>query len=139
MQLIVQCDICSLIKSIVLFIWSKLFCVFCLAFSPIFSLIKTGHSANFGPAVSHLFCSGFTEIWNNIKHLIQARYEILNKGEKSVVGSKNGVIEDISQTLTSYLDKDLDAALDSFDNLFCRRCLVSFLFSTRTIDVPYLP
>lgn len=56
-----------------------------------------------------------------------------------MVGSKNGVIEDISQTLTSYLDKDLDAALDSFDNLFCRRCLVSFLFSTRTIDVPYLP
>lgn len=55
---------------------------------------------------------------------VKARYEILNKGEKSVVGSKNGVIEDISQTLTSYLDKDLDAALDSFDNLFCRRCLV---------------
>lgn len=24
-----------------------------------------------------------------------------------------------------YIDKDLDAALDSFDNLFCRRCLVS--------------
>ena len=55
-----------------------------------------------------------------------------------MVGSKNGVIEEISQTLTSYLDKDLDAALDSFDNLFCRRCLVSFLFSTRVIGVTYL-
>lgn len=70
---------------------------------------------------------------------IQARYEILIKGEKSVVGSKNGVIEDISQTLASYLDKDLDAALDSFDNLFCRRCLVSFLFSSVTIHVLCLP
>lgn len=45
---------------------------------------------------------------------VKARYEVLIKGEKAV--------EDASQTLN--LDKDLDAALDSFDNLFCRRCLV---------------
>lgn len=27
--------------------------------------------------------------------------------------------------MSSLYDKDLEAALDSFDNLFCRRCLVS--------------
>lgn len=41
---------------------------------------------------------------------------------------KNGDNEDASQIGSSFLDKDLDAALDSFDNLFCRRCLVSILF-----------
>lgn len=30
--------------------------------------------------------------------------------------------------MNSFLDKDLEAALDSFDNLFCRRCLVTFLY-----------
>lgn len=40
-------------------------------------------------------------------------------------GSKDGDNEDILQNGNSFLDKDLDAALDSFDNLFCRRCLVS--------------
>jgi len=44
-----------------------------------------------------------------------------------VGGSKNGDNEETSQTMSSFLDKDLDAALDSFDNLFCRRCLVSDL------------
>ena len=29
-----------------------------------------------------------------------------------------------ARTLNSFLDKDLEVALDSFDNLFCRRCLV---------------
>lgn len=38
-------------------------------------------------------------------------------------GAKHGDNEDVLQN--SFLDKDLDAALDSFDNLFCRRCLVS--------------
>ncbi|KAK9285936.1 hypothetical protein L1049_025138 [Liquidambar formosana] len=47
---------------------------------------------------------------------VKARYEVLIRGEKA--------IEDASQTVNSFLDKDLDAALDSFDNLFCRRCLV---------------
>jgi histone-lysine N-methyltransferase EZH2 len=53
---------------------------------------------------------------------IKARYEIL-QGEKPEGSSKkvselNVKMEDV------YGDKDLDAALDSFDNLFCRRCLV---------------
>lgn len=60
---------------------------------------------------------------------VKARYEFLNKEEKAVAvavggGSKNGENEGISQNGSSILDKDLDAALDSFDNLFCRRCLV---------------
>lgn len=41
-------------------------------------------------------------------------------------GFKIGENEDNSRIGNSFLDKDLDAALDSFDNLFCRRCLVSF-------------
>ncbi|KAI8018591.1 Histone-lysine N-methyltransferase CLF [Camellia lanceoleosa] len=40
-------------------------------------------------------------------------YEVLSKGENSMEGPGN-----------SFLDKDLEAALDSFDNLFCRRCLL---------------
>ncbi|XP_028072765.1 histone-lysine N-methyltransferase CLF-like isoform X2 [Camellia sinensis] len=40
-------------------------------------------------------------------------YEVLSKGENSVEGPGN-----------SFLDKDLEAALDSFDNMFCRRCLL---------------
>ncbi|XP_015889810.1 histone-lysine N-methyltransferase CLF isoform X2 [Ziziphus jujuba] len=55
---------------------------------------------------------------------VKARYEILNKEEKAVGDCKNGDNEDASQIGSSFLDKDLDAALDSFDNLFCRRCLV---------------
>ncbi|KAM7507114.1 hypothetical protein LguiA_017567 [Lonicera macranthoides] len=51
---------------------------------------------------------------------IKARYEVLIKRD-NVGGYSNGHIEGIAN---SFLDKDLDAALDSFDNLFCRRCLV---------------
>lgn len=94
---------------------------FAIVFSTIYYLIKTGHSVSFGPAVSHLLCAGFTEIWNTVKHLIQARYEILSKEESAVGGSNNGNDE---QTMNNFLVKDLEAALDSFDNLFCRRCLV---------------
>ncbi|KAI9075051.1 hypothetical protein K1719_043001 [Acacia pycnantha] len=45
---------------------------------------------------------------------IKARFEVIsceNDAEKSCQGGN------------SFLDKDLEAALDSFDNLFCRRCL----------------
>lgn len=42
--------------------------------------------------------------------------------------SKNTDNQDFSKNDNSFLDKDLDAALDSFDNLFCRRCLVSILY-----------
>ncbi|XP_052195897.1 histone-lysine N-methyltransferase CLF isoform X2 [Diospyros lotus] len=44
---------------------------------------------------------------------VKERYEALVKGESTMEGPGNTV-----------LDKDLDAALDSFDNLFCRRCFV---------------
>ncbi|KAJ8770640.1 hypothetical protein K2173_021287 [Erythroxylum novogranatense] len=53
---------------------------------------------------------------------VKARYEILAKQEKAAEDSKHGDNE--MQTTNSLLNKDLEAALDSFDNLFCRRCLV---------------
>ncbi|KAG5245691.1 hypothetical protein OIU76_002147 [Salix suchowensis] len=53
---------------------------------------------------------------------VKARFEVLKKQEKAVEDSKNKDIE--AQTRNSFLVKDLEAALDSFDNLFCRRCLV---------------
>lgn len=53
---------------------------------------------------------------------IKARYEILN-GEKTELHLKN-VSELNAKVEDAYRDKDLDAALDSYDNLFCRRCLV---------------
>uniref|UniRef100_A0A7N0ZT56 Histone-lysine N-methyltransferase CLF-like HTH domain-containing protein n=1 Tax=Kalanchoe fedtschenkoi TaxID=63787 RepID=A0A7N0ZT56_KALFE len=46
---------------------------------------------------------------------IKARYEFLVK--------QNDIKDDIGP-LSHFLEKDFDAALDSFDNLFCRRCLV---------------
>ncbi|KAJ4828977.1 hypothetical protein Tsubulata_020630 [Turnera subulata] len=52
---------------------------------------------------------------------VKARCEILLKEEKAE-DTKNGYNE--TQTMNSFLDKDLEAALDSFDNLFCRRCYV---------------
>ncbi|KAJ8530908.1 hypothetical protein K7X08_023789 [Anisodus acutangulus] len=51
---------------------------------------------------------------------VKARYEDLVK-EDNAGTSKNEYME---SSLDLYLAKDLDAALDSFDNLFCRRCLV---------------
>ncbi|XWS41886.1 hypothetical protein CRYUN_Cryun17cG0121000 [Craigia yunnanensis] len=52
---------------------------------------------------------------------VKARYETLMKEEKDAGASKNGVE---AQNWNSFLEKDLEPALDSFDNLFCRRCLV---------------
>ncbi|KAL3525678.1 hypothetical protein ACH5RR_014050 [Cinchona calisaya] len=51
---------------------------------------------------------------------IKARHEDLIKGNDT--GSTSNV--NVEGSISSYLDKNLDAALDSFDNLFCRRCLV---------------
>ncbi|AQK80559.1 Histone-lysine N-methyltransferase EZ1 [Zea mays] len=51
-----------------------------------------------------------------------ARYEILH-GEKTKDSCKKGTEHNV-KVEDLYCDKDLDAALDSFDNLFCRRCLV---------------
>lgn len=53
-------------------------------------------------------------------YFIQERYEDLVK-DKYECASKN---ENIQGTPDLFLDNDLDAALDSFDTLFCRRCLV---------------
>lgn len=89
-------------------------------------LMKTGRSLSFRPAVSHLLCAGFTEIWNIVEHLIQARYETFCNEDNSGEDSKNGDAQDNSQIDDSFLEKDLEAALDSFDNLFCRRCRVRF-------------
>ncbi|KAI3785086.1 hypothetical protein L1987_44198 [Smallanthus sonchifolius] len=52
---------------------------------------------------------------------VKARYEVLANRENAVEGSKPGNSE---FDMSSLYDKDLEAALDSFDNLFCRRCLV---------------
>ncbi|KAD4888180.1 hypothetical protein E3N88_20253 [Mikania micrantha] len=52
---------------------------------------------------------------------IKARYEVLVNKENAVEGSIPGTSE---FDMSSLYDKDLEAALDSFDNLFCRRCLV---------------
>ncbi|KAL4179741.1 hypothetical protein AMTRI_Chr13g121590 [Amborella trichopoda] len=52
---------------------------------------------------------------------LQARYELLLNQDKS----KQYTSEELNaQREDALAGKDLDAALDSFDNLFCRRCLV---------------
>ncbi|KAL2348378.1 hypothetical protein Fmac_002378 [Flemingia macrophylla] len=55
---------------------------------------------------------------------LKARYETLSVQDNSAGCSKVGASEENSQNDNSFLEKDLEAALDSFDNLFCRRCLV---------------
>uniref|UniRef100_A0A803LTX8 SET domain-containing protein n=1 Tax=Chenopodium quinoa TaxID=63459 RepID=A0A803LTX8_CHEQI len=55
---------------------------------------------------------------------IKARYEILCEEEKAMAGVRNGDTMETSENSNPYLDKDLEGALDSFDNLFCRRCYV---------------
>ncbi|XP_077224450.1 SET domain-containing protein isoform X2 [Tasmannia lanceolata] len=55
---------------------------------------------------------------------IKARYESLLKREKIVRGTEKADFEADVKVEDVFVDKDLDAALDSFDNLFCRRCLV---------------
>ncbi|KAK4416179.1 Histone-lysine N-methyltransferase CLF [Sesamum alatum] len=52
---------------------------------------------------------------------IKGRYEDLIKNDNAMCRVNNGNAEGF---VNPYIDKDLDAALDSFDNLFCRRCLV---------------
>ncbi|XP_050205617.1 histone-lysine N-methyltransferase CLF isoform X2 [Mercurialis annua] len=53
---------------------------------------------------------------------VKARYEVLSKEEQALGDPQIRDAE--AQTANSFADKDLEAALDSFDNLFCRRCLV---------------
>ncbi|KAK9667803.1 hypothetical protein RND81_13G012100 [Saponaria officinalis] len=55
---------------------------------------------------------------------IKARYEVLCGEGNAKTGLKNGETAETSENANPYLDKDLEGALDSFDNLFCRRCYV---------------
>ncbi|KAL3039241.1 hypothetical protein AAZX31_01G175000 [Glycine max] len=55
---------------------------------------------------------------------IKAKYETLSIHDNAGGCSKAGDSEENSQSGNFFLEKDLEAALDSFDNLFCRRCLV---------------
>ncbi|KAJ8640644.1 hypothetical protein MRB53_017338 [Persea americana] len=55
---------------------------------------------------------------------VKARYESLLKKEKNALGINKGDDEADVKAADAFVDKDLDAALDSFDNLFCRRCFV---------------
>jgi hypothetical protein len=64
----------------------------------------------------------FDWIYKTHVPILQARYEILH-GEKAEDSCKKVPEHDVKME-DLYRDKDLDAALDSFDNLFCRRCLV---------------
>ncbi|KAL3633946.1 hypothetical protein CASFOL_022708 [Castilleja foliolosa] len=52
---------------------------------------------------------------------IKGRYEDSNENDNAIFHVNNGTAEGF---VNPYIDKDLDAALDSFDNLFCHRCLV---------------
>ncbi|CAA0840978.1 Histone-lysine N-methyltransferase CLF [Striga hermonthica] len=52
---------------------------------------------------------------------IKGRYDDLMKSNNALYRVNNANAESF---VNPYIDKDLDAALDSFDNLFCRRCLV---------------
>ncbi|KAM7251665.1 hypothetical protein ACFE04_023548 [Oxalis oulophora] len=53
---------------------------------------------------------------------VKARCEVLINKERAMEISENG--ENGAEDVNPFLEKDLEAALDSFDNLFCRRCLV---------------
>ncbi|XP_074264675.1 histone-lysine N-methyltransferase CLF [Silene latifolia] len=55
---------------------------------------------------------------------VKARYEVLCEERNAKTGVKNGDTAGTSENANPYLDKDLEGALDSFDNLFCRRCYV---------------
>ncbi|XP_057813225.2 histone-lysine N-methyltransferase CLF isoform X2 [Cryptomeria japonica] len=59
---------------------------------------------------------------------LEARYIFLTEQDKKkqVKNSETAAAtaENIASSDDIFLGKDLDAALDSFDNLFCRRCLV---------------
>ncbi|XP_057821616.2 histone-lysine N-methyltransferase CLF [Cryptomeria japonica] len=55
---------------------------------------------------------------------IQARYEyLIQQSQHSELEGKGSGVDNIASDCI-FLGKDLDAAMDSFENLFCRRCLV---------------
>ncbi|CAK9145221.1 unnamed protein product [Ilex paraguariensis] len=55
---------------------------------------------------------------------IRERYDMLKGKNKEKHGDKLKGSGEIGSEKSIFLDKSLSAALDSFDNLFCRRCLV---------------
>ncbi|XP_073220542.1 histone-lysine N-methyltransferase CLF isoform X2 [Cicer arietinum] len=85
-----------------------------------FILRMTIREFGLSDAVSETLAQCFSRKASDIK----ARYETLCNDDNAGGDSKNGDIEDNSQSDNSFLEKDLEAALDSFDNLFCRRCRV---------------
>ncbi|PWA97216.1 histone-lysine N-methyltransferase CLF [Artemisia annua] len=52
---------------------------------------------------------------------VKARYEALVSQHNDIESSKSGHAD---LNMSSSLEKDLEAAQDSFDHLFCRRCLI---------------
>ncbi|KAK6116219.1 hypothetical protein DH2020_050015 [Rehmannia glutinosa] len=67
---------------------------------------------------------------------IKGRYEDLIKSNNAMYHMNNGNAEGF---VNPYIDKDLDAALDSFDNLFCRRCLAEKQLAWSCQDVEKEP
>ncbi|KAF5736163.1 histone-lysine N-methyltransferase CLF [Tripterygium wilfordii] len=65
--------------------------------------------------ISNVVLEALANCFSRSSDEVKARYEVIVKEEN---GSNEAPI------MNAFLDKDVDAALDSFDNLFCRRCLV---------------
>ncbi|XP_019444689.1 PREDICTED: histone-lysine N-methyltransferase CLF-like [Lupinus angustifolius] len=74
--------------------------------------------------LSDIVLESLAQCFSRTASEIKARYETFSNEDNAGGGSKNGNTEDNSQHGNSFLEKDLEVALDSFDNLFCRRCLV---------------
>ncbi|CAL0311551.1 unnamed protein product [Lupinus luteus] len=74
--------------------------------------------------LSDIVLESLAQCFSRTTSEIKARYETFSNEDNAGGGSKNGNTEDNSQLGNSFLEKDLEVALDSFDNLFCRRCLV---------------
>lgn len=55
---------------------------------------------------------------------MQERCNMLNEKNKARQNPNLKDSEESESEGSAYLEKHLSAALDSFDNLFCRRCLV---------------
>lgn len=55
---------------------------------------------------------------------MQERYNTLKEKYKETEDQKLKSPVKVGPDRSIYLDKSLSATLDSFDNLFCRRCLV---------------
>ncbi|KAE9596677.1 hypothetical protein Lal_00007487 [Lupinus albus] len=74
--------------------------------------------------LSDIVLESLAQCFSRTTSEIKARYETFSNEDNAGGGSKNAKTEENSKCGNSFLEKDLEAALDSFDNLFCRRCLV---------------